>query len=296
MIKKIDDYLVELKKELKGSDPALIQDALSDAEEHLYNALEETLKLNPRFSEQEALHSIVEEYGTPEETASAYKRIELRTKPSLTLLPKKKTKSSLLKFFSVLTDPRAWGSFLYMAVSFLTGCIFGGWTIIGSILSFFSLLFIFTIPISGLFLLSLRGNALIEGRIVEALLGTRMPRKSLFIKRGLTGMEKFKALFFESQTWKTLLYFLALFPLGILYFLLVIGIFAISLSFLFSPILELVFHLPLELFGTETFTPVWLLPFVSLSGILILTSLFHLAKIIGNLHGRYAKFMLVRTR
>lgn len=294
MIKKIEDYLEDLKKELKGSDSALIQDALSDAEEHLYNALGDKLAQNKNLSEKEALNSIIEEYGTPEEIASAYKRIEVRTKPELAFIPKEKTKIPFLRFFSVLADQRAWGSFLYMVVSFLTGCIFGGWTFLGSIVSCFSLIFVFTVPISALFLLSLRGIALIEGRIIEAMLGIRMPRKSLFVKSDLTGMEKFKSLFLESHTWKTLIYFLALLPLGFLYFLLVLGLFAISLSFTFSPILELVFHLPLDLFGDNVFTPVWLLPFVSLFGIFLLTSLFHLAKFVGKAHGSFAKFMLVR--
>jgi uncharacterized membrane protein len=35
MIKSVDEYLQLLKKELEGCDAALIQDALSDAEEHL---------------------------------------------------------------------------------------------------------------------------------------------------------------------------------------------------------------------------------------------------------------------
>ena len=35
MIKSIEEYLDQLKTELQGSDAATIQDALSDAEEHL---------------------------------------------------------------------------------------------------------------------------------------------------------------------------------------------------------------------------------------------------------------------
>jgi uncharacterized membrane protein len=293
MIKKIENYLDDLKKELKGSDPALIQDALSDAEEHLHNALKDRLAQNKNSSEKDALLTIIEEYGTPEETASAYKKIELRTKPSLSMPRKRETGTLLQKFFSVLAEPHAWGAFLYMVVSFLTGCIFGGWTFLGSIVSSISLLLVFTLPISGLFLLSLRGIALIEGRIIEATLGTRMPRKPLFVKHNLNSMEKFKTLFRESHTWKILIYFLLQLPLGILYSLLALGLFAFSLSFIFSPILELVFQLPLELFGTEAFTPVWLLPIVSISGIILLTSIFHLAKFLGKHHGKYAKFMLV---
>jgi hypothetical protein len=41
-------------------------------------------------------------------------------------------------------------------------------------------LFIFGLPIAIFFLYSVRGFALLEGRIVEALLGVRMPRRPLF--------------------------------------------------------------------------------------------------------------------
>ena len=40
MINSIDIYLESLKKELKGCDNATIQDALSDAEEHLRTAID----------------------------------------------------------------------------------------------------------------------------------------------------------------------------------------------------------------------------------------------------------------
>ena len=39
MTKSIDEYLDQLKEEMKGGDSATIQDALSDAEEHLRAAL-----------------------------------------------------------------------------------------------------------------------------------------------------------------------------------------------------------------------------------------------------------------
>jgi uncharacterized membrane protein len=34
-LRSIDDYLAQLRRALEGADPAMIQDALSDAEEHL---------------------------------------------------------------------------------------------------------------------------------------------------------------------------------------------------------------------------------------------------------------------
>ncbi len=67
-----------------------------------------------------------------------------------------------------------------------------------------------------------------------------------------------------------------------------------SLAFITAPVAELVFHKPLELLSGESFTPVWLLPFVSVAGFFLLALTLHLAKWVGKVHGRWAKSMLVR--
>ena len=82
MFNTIEEYLDALKTEMKGSDSALLQDALADAREHLSTALTAAREANPEISEADALKTIVDEYGTPEETASAYKEVERRTSPS----------------------------------------------------------------------------------------------------------------------------------------------------------------------------------------------------------------------
>lgn len=76
MFKDVHEYLSRLKRELKGSDPALTQDALADAEEHLRTALDNAKKEAPNISEAEALSAILDKYGEPNEVASAYKEIE----------------------------------------------------------------------------------------------------------------------------------------------------------------------------------------------------------------------------
>ena len=70
--------------------------------------------------------------------------------------------------------------------------------------------------------------------------------------------------------------------------------FIFALSFITAPVLELVFHIPLDLTGTDVFTPAWLLPLVCLAGLLLLPLTLHVAKWMGRWHGRYAKAMLVR--
>jgi hypothetical protein len=295
MCKDVQDYLAKLKKELGDSaDPALVQDALSDAETHLRTALDEELSKDPAVSETQILLPLVDRYGTPSEIAAAYLAIETHVTPALAHPPAPDARSFWAKFFGVLSESKAWGAFFYMLMAFITGIIFGGWALLGGIVSASSLLFIIGLPLLGLFLLSIRGIALLEGRIVEALLNVRMPRRPLFLKKGLSWSDRYIALVKDKYSWRSLLYAALLFPLGLIYTGLFSLLFVLSLSFITSPVLELVFHIPLDLFGDNVFTPVWLLPVVSAAGLVLLPLTFHLAKIVGKLHGRFAKSMLVR--
>ncbi len=295
MCKDVQDYLAKLKKELSGSaDPALIQDALSDAETHLRTALEEELSKNPSISETEILVPLVEKYGAPSEIAAAYLAIEPHISPALAHTPRPDTRSFWARFFGVLAESRAWGAFFYMLLAFIPGIIFGGWALFAGLISAFSLLFIIGLPIFGLFLLSLRGIALLEGRIVEALLGVRMPRRPMFLKKGLSWSDRYIALIKDKYSWRTLLYAVLLLPLGLIYSGLFSLLFVFSFGFITSPVFELVFRIPLDLFGDNVFTPVWFLPIVCVAGFILLPLTFHLAKFAGKIHGRFAKVMLVK--
>jgi len=65
MIKSIEEYLEMLKTELQGSDAATAQDALSDAEEHLRAALVNLCEKQPELSQEAALNSVIDQYGSP---------------------------------------------------------------------------------------------------------------------------------------------------------------------------------------------------------------------------------------
>ena len=74
MASNVETYLKELRDELAGADPALVQDALYDAEEHLLAELAaaQGKAEDAAFYPNEAFSSIVERYGTPKEVAAAY--------------------------------------------------------------------------------------------------------------------------------------------------------------------------------------------------------------------------------
>jgi hypothetical protein len=310
MINSIEQYLSELKKELAGSDRATVQDALADAEEYLRTALDNAKKGNPA-SEAEALAKIIEKYGQPAEIAAAYKEIESRTPPAFSRPARKETKETIaapvaaavvpdtrpfyVRFFTVFGEPRAWGALFFMLFTLGTGIAYFTWAVTGLSVSAGLLVLIVGLPILGLFLLSARGIALLEGRLIEALLGVRMPRRPLFSRKDIGWWQKFKSLFTERQTWTAVIYMILMLPLGIIYFTVFITLIALAFYLITKPITELVWGIPTFVIGDYGYyTPGWLLPFAVIGGILLLFAIMHLAKYVGKMHGLMAKTMLVR--
>jgi uncharacterized membrane protein len=75
MYRSVEEYLDALKKEMQGFDSATMQDALTDAEEHLRTALETARESQPEMDAADTLPAIIEQYGSPEETAAAYAEV-----------------------------------------------------------------------------------------------------------------------------------------------------------------------------------------------------------------------------
>ena len=293
MIKSVEEYLNVLKNELTDSDAATVQDALADAGEHLRAALISLREQQPGLSEMEALAHVIEQYGSPDETAAAYREVERRTAPHL-MHEQPASQSTLGHFFGVYGDMRAWGALLYMLIAFVTGVVYFTWAVTGLATSVAFALFIFGLPFALLFFLSVRGLALLEGRIIEALLGIRMPRRPVFSRHNLKWLDRIKELVFDRHTWFSILYMLIQFVLGTAYFVLLVTVLSFSLSFIAIPILQ-------ELWGDGAIVnngvrynfPHWSYPLLVLGGVLLWTIFMNLARGIGQLHGRMAKSMLV---
>jgi len=316
MTNSIEEYLAELKKELSRSDRATVQDALADAEEYLRTALNSARETEPGLPEAEALAGIIGRYGSAGEVAAAYKEIESRTPPSfakvtaikvespsaplapaaLPALPAPAVKRPFYaRFFGIFGDVKAWGALLYLVFALGTGIIYFTWAVTGLSVSAGLLVLIVGIPIFALFLLSVRGIALMEGRLVEALIGVRMPRRPLFSRRDIGWWQKVKNLFAERQTWTAVLYMLLQMPLGIIYFSVIVALVSASVWLIGRPIWELGFGMPAFVTPHYVFyTLGWAMPFVMIGGVLLLTATMHVVKYAGKLHGNFAKVMLVR--
>jgi uncharacterized membrane protein len=295
MIRSVEEYLDALKAELKDGDAATTQDALADAEEHLRVALASLREKQPELSEEEALNQVIEQYGSPEETASAYKEVERLTRPSL-VRENQKQESMLVHFFAIYADPRAWGALLFMLIAFVTGIVYFTWAVTGLSLSVSLSIFIFGLPFLFFFLHSVRGLALLEGRLVEALLGVRMPRRLQFSSQNVKWMERLKMLITDKNNWKMLFYMFCQLPFGTLYFVLIVTLVSLSLSFMVSPIIEGFIRqgvVGVIIGDVRYFPPPYLYPLLVIFGFLLLTTSMHLFKWIGQLHGKYAKIFLV---
>jgi hypothetical protein len=136
--------------------------------------------------------------------------------------------------------------------------------------------------------------ALLEGRLVEALLGERMPRRPLFAEPGLNWLDRLKALLTDKHTWLSMLYMVLQMPLGIIYFTLNVVLISVALSAMATPIIQIFSNIPvISLNSGPVFLPYWALLLVAIAGFILLTLTMHLARAVGWLHARYAKWMLV---
>ena len=294
MTDMINEYLDSLDKALAGADAATQRDARGDAEEHLRSALDAASLESTDVPEYELVRGIIEDYGSPEEVADAYRRIEKFSTPVLAGRKANGNRSVAARFFGVLVDPRAYAAMFYMLFSLVTGIIYFTWAVTGLSLAVGFALMIFGLPFFGLFLLSVQGLMLVEGRIIEALSGIRMPRRPVATRKGLGMWEKFVSIVKSRMTWKSILYMIVQLFLGIFYFTVTVTLLAFSMSFMLRPILEYTFDLPIMHLGQTTYwTPGWFMPFMTLFGVFLLIITLHAARGMTRLHGKWAKKILV---
>src|SRR5215469_538771 len=171
--RSIQEYLDQLRAELAGADPALIQDAVYDAEEYIRGEMDS----NRGKSEEEILAAICTSYGAPEEVAEAYRTTEAKVQQAMRTPRPKPPMSALGRFFSVYADPYSYTALLYMLLALPIGIFCFVWTVVGLSMSAGFMVLIIGIPFFLLFLGSIRLFSLVEGRIVEVMLGERMPRR-----------------------------------------------------------------------------------------------------------------------
>lgn len=296
----IAEYLKQLRDALRGADPALIQDALYDAEEHLRAELAE----NPQRSEAEMLAHVVGSYGAPDEVADIYRDQEIKIQRALRPPPPPKRRSALGRFFGVAADSRTYGALFYMLLSLATGIFYFTWAVTGISLSASLSILIIGLPFIVLFFGSVRVLSLMEGRIVETMLGMRMPRRPVYPAPPMGLMKRIGRMFTDLHTWTTICYMWLMLPLGIVYFTLAVTLLSVSVAFIASPLALAVDRSgfgglfldgqPLINWGLGFHEVGWVdVSLLCMIGIVLLFATLHLARSLGTMHGHIAKVMLV---
>jgi uncharacterized membrane protein len=292
----VHSYLAALTGALKALHcPAgLIADAVSDAGEHLNSEI----TTHPEQSEAEILASVVETYGTPAEIAEEYKSMEATLSGPF---PKsEEPRERHYGFFGIIGDPRAYSSLLYMLVSLITGIFYFVWTIVAGVLTLPFVVTIIGASFLPAYLDSLRALGHVEGRIVESLLGVRMPRRMPSKSDGEeTNWARIRDSVTDPGNWSTMFYLLTMLPLGIFYFVTAIFCGVVPLGLIVASVVSLITGQPyVHIDGVP-----YLAHFVATAPGLVATIVVSfpllfiglaLARLIGWLHGLYAELMLVR--
>jgi uncharacterized membrane protein len=304
MPRSIDDYLAQLRRALEGADRAMIQDALSDAEEHL----RAECAARTGESEEAVLRAIAGSYGSPEDVAAAYRETERTVQAAFA--PKRPTAAAavatrpgaLRRFFGIWSDARSWTSLVFMLLSLVTGIFYFTVVVTGVSLSLGLAILIIGVPFFLAFISFTRVLALVEGRLIEGLTGERMPRRAMPTAPGGL-LARIGAMLRAPRTWTTLVYQLLMLPLGTVYFSVAITLAALGLGLLGGSIAGLLQALGFEVVdGWQTsvdgapLTGIEALGVALVSlviGALLLTAMLHLARSVGRIHARIAKQLLV---
>ncbi len=301
MPETLDAYLEALKVALAGSDRALVQDALFDARNRLNRELGRLSWEEPLLPADQALARAIAILGTPEQAAEAYRQRENLVAEVLRPAPiAQEPERPWPSLFGVFKDPRAYTSVLYLLLSFVTGIFAFVWVTTGLSLSIGLLVILIGFPLLLVFLGSVRALGLAEGRLVEALLDVRMPRRPPLLPEGLRWTQRLSNLFRDGYTWTSLLYLLLMLPLGIMHFTLTLVSFVLSFSLMAVPFAKLCgdFGGEMEVFGKvygpDVMPPLWILVGIAFLGILALAGSLHLALAQGRLQGWLARQLLVK--
>ena len=289
----VEGYLAELRRALAGADPALVQDAVYDAEEYLRTAVTDG------DGSPESLEAAIESYGTPEEVADAYRAAELTVakalrKPAAPAARSRMGASPVGRFFGIVLDPAAWGALFYMLLALATGIMYFTVVVTGLSLSFGLAVLIVGIPFALLFLGVVRAISLAEGRMVEGLLGERMPRRPRLVGAQGTLWDRIKSWLTDYRSWTTMLYMVLQLPLGIIYFTTVVTALALSVATFALPIAQVMLEQPV-IRGMDYgyLIEPWAMPLVMALGVLGAFATLWIAKGVGKVHSMWAKTMLV---
>lgn len=220
-------------------------------------------------------------------------------------------------FLGLLFGPRTLGAVFYMLLSLPLGVVYFTTVVTGLSVSIPMLILIVGLLIAPLFMLLVRFLSLTEGYITQTLLGAQIPlREDDVIEESLDDDEErnvaqgfwawFKRSFSDVRSYTSMIYMLLMLPLGIGYFTAAVTGFAVSIAFIFAPIIKLLglsddMHIhvgeadsALVINSAEFLNSTAGSLVLVVAGIVGLIAMLLLSRGVGWLHARLAEVMLVK--
>jgi uncharacterized membrane protein len=280
---ELESFLVALGRTLYGQPPSLIQDALYDAENHILDALAE--------AKGEGFDNIVAAYGSPEEVAQQYVQLEAQTQQ---FLVGKRTQHKANGFFAPLCQLSSYKALGYFAIAFPVSVMYFAWFALVGINVFVLSITLVGLPVLALFFKLQSYLALIEGQLVNTLLGERMPRRPHIFVSGRQAIGFYQQIVTHLKSpigWKVTLYTLVHLPIASIYFAACVCMFFGSIAVVISPIVDPILH---YFFPTSSIDIAWYwMPLCILVGVIGVTLSLHVAGALSKLHRAIARSLLV---
>lgn len=305
-----DAYLQDLRRVLRPLSPDLAETLQREVQQRLDLHLDRLAWEAAHLPPEEAWARTLAEVGSPFEAVERILAreglggsVRLPPAPVPAPSPAPEVPRPWPAYLSILREPEAYTSLLYLALCSLTGTFYLLWITSTLSVSLGLLILLVGLPLLLLTLASVRALGQWEHRLVRSLLGTRMPEPPPILPpvRGLWA--KLGALLTDGDTWRSLLYLGMMLPLGMVYLGLLALAFGTSLALASTPVaLMVAARLGASVEGVITLgpglsyglvsAPAWLTVGISFLGLLSLVGCLHLALALGRAHGRLARVLL----
>lgn len=281
----IQHYLNELKSALHGQPAGLVQDAMYDAENHFLDALAN--------DESKNIAELIEAFGSPKEVASQYIKFEKDTQRFVHGLA---SKPPLFNgFFAPLSSFKSYKSLSYFFISLPLSIAYFGWLALLGVPALVLSIVGVGLPFLALFLKSQTYLVLIEGQLINSLLGVRMPRRPSRITRtGATSTwwQAMSSVLKSPQGWRATLYTMLHFPLSATYFTASCLLFVSSIALILTPIVDPIIH------GFSPHLAVdiaWFwFPVTTIVGAIGMTLSMHISRLLVSLQTSIASYLLIQ--
>lgn len=282
----IELYLNELKNALQGQPTGLIQDALYDVENHFIEELEQ--------DDNTSMTALIDAFGSPLDIASQYIQLE---QDSNRFLNGTESKVPMFNgFFEPLSCFKDFKSLSYFFISLPLSIAYFGWLMLFGLPAFVLSIFVIGLPLFALFLKTQTHIALIEGQLINTLIGVRMPRRpSRVVRPNSSTPRLWQAIWGTLKSphgWKVTLYSALHLPLSATYFTAVCILFFGSLALIVTPLVDPIIH---------AFAPhldidiAWYwLPVTTIVGTIGVTLSMHIARLFVTLHSSIANYLLIQ--